>query len=97
MYDWANSAYSTTIAGATLPAHFTGTVFSKFSAMWGPLLFALISGAAGSGRPAILAIIVFFVAGFLVLRRVDIDAARRSRDLWVFTGDGAGAAEGDIR
>ena len=26
MYDWANSAYSTTIAGAILPAYFAGTV-----------------------------------------------------------------------
>ena len=95
-------ALSRSLYGSMIPeeasAEFYGfySVFSKFSAMWGPLLFAVISGATGSGRPAILAIIVFFVAGFLVLLRVDIDAARRSKDLWVFAGAEAGVAEGDI-
>jgi len=62
------------------------SVFSKFSAIWGPLLFALISGITGSGRPAILSIVAFFIIGGLLLSRVDIDEARRSREDWQFEG-----------
>jgi len=85
-------ALSRSLYGSMIPeeasAEFYGfySVFSKFSAMWGPLLFALISGATGSGRPAILAIIVFFVVGAAVLWKVDIEAARASKDRWVFAG-----------
>jgi len=96
-------ALSRSLYGSMIPeeasAEFYGfySVFSKFSAMWGPLLFALISGATGSGRPAILAIIVFFIAGALVVWRVDIDAARASKERWTFSGaeavvDDGGAA-----
>ena len=93
-------ALSRSLYGSMIPeeasAEFYGfySVFSKFSAMWGPLLFALISGLTGSGRPAILAIIVFFVVGALVLRRVDIDEARRSKDRWVFVGAEAAVEDG---
>ena len=62
------------------------SVFSKFSAIWGPLLFAVISGATGSGRPAILSIIAFFVIGGALLAKVDIAEARRSRERWRFAG-----------
>ena len=93
-------ALSRSLYGSMIPeeasAEFYGfySVFSKFSAMWGPLLFALISGATGSGRPAILAIIVFFIVGAAVLWRVDIDAARASKDRWVFAGAEAVVEEG---
>ncbi len=92
-------ALSRSLYGSMIPeeasAEFYGfySVFSKFSAMWGPLLFALISGATGSGRPAILAIIVFFVLGAAVLWRVDIDAARASKERWVFAGAEAAIEE----
>ena len=58
--------------------------------MWGRFLFAVISGATESGRPAVLAIIVFFVLGAVVQQRVDIDAAWAAKERWVF--DGAEAA-----
>ena len=60
------------------------SVFSKFSAIWGPLVFALVSNATGSGRPAILSVVAFFVIGFVLLARVDIEAAKASREEWVF-------------
>lgn len=57
------------------------TVFSKFSAIWGPLVFALISGSTGSGRPAILAIAAFFLVGGALLSLVDTErAAAHSRE-----------------
>ncbi len=83
-------ALSRSLYGAMIPeaaaAEFYGfySVFSKFSAIWGPLLFALISNATGSGRPAILSIVAFFVIGFVLLSRVDIEKAKASRDSWVF-------------
>jgi len=85
-------ALSRSLYGTMIPeeasAEFYGffSVFSKFSAIWGPLLFGLVSRATGSGRPAILSIVAFFVIGFVLLSRVDVDEARRSRDQWHFEG-----------
>ncbi len=58
------------------------SVFSKFSAIWGPLVFALVSAITGSGRPAILSVIFFYVVGIVLLRRVDVEAAQASRNQW---------------
>ena len=85
-------ALSRSLYGSMIPeeasAEFYGffSVFSKFSAIWGPLIFAIISSATGSGRPAILSIVVFFVAGMILLSRVDVEEARASRDRWSFEG-----------
>jgi UMF1 family MFS transporter len=83
-------ALSRSLYGSMIPedasAEFYGffSVFSKFSAIWGPLLFALVSNATGSGRPAILSVVAFFVLGFILLTRVDVEAARESRKDWSF-------------
>lgn len=83
----SRSLYATMIPEEA-SAEFFGffTVFSKFSAIWGPLVFAIVSGVTGSGRPAILAILAFFIIGGLLLSRVDVEAAQESRHRW-----GAGA------
>jgi UMF1 family MFS transporter len=83
-------ALSRSLYGSMIPqeasAEFYGfySVFSKFSAIWGPLVFAVVSNATGSGRPAILSVVGFFSIGFLLLLRVDVDQARASRERWVF-------------
>ena len=83
-------ALSRSLYGSMIPeeasAEFYGffSVFSKFSAIWGPLVFALVSNATGSGRPAILSVVAFFVIGFVVLLRVDVTAGRASREQWHF-------------
>jgi UMF1 family MFS transporter len=83
-------ALSRSLYGTMIPeeasAEFYGffSVFSKFSAIWGPLVFALVSNATGSGRPAILSIVAFFTIGFVLLTRVDVAAGRASRGLWHF-------------
>jgi MFS transporter, UMF1 family len=83
-------ALSRSLYGTMIPeeasAEFYGfySVFSKFSAIWGPLVFAVVSNATGSGRPAILSVVAFFVIGFVLLARVDVGAARESRERWVF-------------
>ncbi|MBT8198508.1 MAG: MFS transporter [Acidimicrobiia bacterium] len=89
-------ALSRSLYGSMIPeeasAEFYGffSVFSKFSAMWGPLIFAGIAAATDSGRPAILSIIVFFILGGILLWRTDIDEARASKDQWSFEGVSAG-------
>jgi MFS transporter, UMF1 family len=60
------------------------TVFSKFSAIWGPLVFAVVSGSTGSGRPAILSVVGFLVIGMVLLFRVDVEEGRASRREWDF-------------
>jgi UMF1 family MFS transporter len=85
-------ALSRSLYGSMIPeeasAEFFGffTVFSKFSAIWGPLLFGVVSAATDSGRPAIISIVVFFAVGGLLLSRVDVEAARQSRERWSFEG-----------
>lgn len=83
-------ALSRSLYGSMIPeeasAEFYGffSVFSKFSAIWGPLVFAIVSNATGSGRYAILSVVGFFALGFILLWRVDVAEARRSRERWSF-------------
>ena len=83
-------ALSRSLYGTMIPeeasAEFYGffSVFSKFSAIWGPLIFALVSNATGSGRPAILSVVGLFVIGLVLLSRVDVAEAQASREQWVF-------------
>jgi UMF1 family MFS transporter len=88
-------ALSRSLYGSMIPeeasAEFYGfySVFSKFSAVWGPLIFAIVSSNTGSGRPAILSLIGFFVVGYWLFSKVDIEEARRSKDRWSFDGANA--------
>ncbi|HEY7564008.1 MAG TPA: MFS transporter [Acidimicrobiia bacterium] len=85
-------ALSRSLYGSMIPeeasAEFYGfySVFSKFASIWGPLLFALVNDLTGSSRNAILSLIVFFVVGFILLSRVDIDRARQAKEQWHFRG-----------
>ena len=56
------------------------SVFSKFSAIFGPLIFAAVGIATGSSRLAILFLATFFVIGAVLLSLVDVDAGRAARD-----------------
>jgi MFS transporter, UMF1 family len=53
-------------------------VFEKFAGIFGPLLFSVAVAATGSSRYAILSVILFFVAGAILLVRVDLEAGRRA-------------------
>jgi MFS transporter, UMF1 family len=85
-------ALSRSLYGSMIPAEasaeFYGfySVFSKFSAIWGPLLFALVNDLTGSSRSAILSLIGLFALGFVLLSLVDIDQARASKHEWHFEG-----------
>lgn len=81
-------ALSRSLYATMIPKHasaeFFGffTVFSKFSAIWGPLVFSVVSHRTGSGRPAVLSLVVFFVVGGFLLARVNVDEARAARSRW---------------
>ncbi len=81
-------ALSRSLYGSMIPeeasAEFFGffSVFGKFSAIWGPLIFVAVNEATGSARNSILSLIVFFAAGGWLLSRVDVAEARASRERW---------------
>jgi UMF1 family MFS transporter len=79
-----SQALSRSIFASLVPrdrtAEFFGffAVFEKFAGIFGPLLFSLAVWVTGSNRAAILSVILFFVAGGLLLVRVDVEAGRRA-------------------
>lgn len=50
------------------------SVLAKFSAILGPLVFALVNQATGSSRPAVLVVAAFFLIGLVLLARVPVAA-----------------------
>jgi UMF1 family MFS transporter len=52
-------------------------VFEKFAGIAGPLLFSGAVALFGSSRNAVLSVILFFVAGAIVLSRVDVVEGQR--------------------
>ena len=85
-----SQALSRSLYGTMIPRTASGefygfySVFSKFSAIWGPAMFSLINHLTGSGRNAILSLIVFFITGLVLLAFVNVDAARRAREFDLF-------------
>jgi UMF1 family MFS transporter len=71
-------ALSRSLFAALIPKHKAGEmfgffgIFDRFGGALGSLVFGLVLAATGSSRPAILALVVFFVAGGFVLARVDV-------------------------
>ena len=49
------------------------SVISRFSAIWGPLIYSYVSVTTGNARLSLPVITSFFVIGFLFLRKVDMD------------------------
>ena len=81
-----SQALSRSFYGSIIPAEasaeFFGfySVFSKFSAIWGPFVFFFINQLTGSSRNAIVSLIIFFVLGLVLLYFVDEDKARLARN-----------------
>jgi MFS transporter, UMF1 family len=80
-----SQALSRSFYGSMIPkeasAEFYGfyTVFSKFSAIWGPFVFAFIRQTTGSARNSILSLVVFFIIGLVLLYFVDEKKAREAK------------------
>ena len=85
-------ALSRSLYGSMIPeeasAEFFGfySVFSKFSAIFGPLIFAAVDIVTGSTRLSILFLAAFFIIGGAILARVDVDEARASKGEWDIEG-----------
>ena len=80
-----SQALSRSFYGAMIPeeasAEFYGfySVFSKFSATFGPLTFAFIAQVTGNARLSIISLVVFFVVGLVLLGFVDEEKAKVDR------------------
>jgi UMF1 family MFS transporter len=85
-----SQALSRSFYGSMVPeeasAEFFGfyTVFSKFSAIWGPLVFATIRQLTGSSRLSILSLIIFFIIGLILLSFVDVEKAKEAKKSGAF-------------
>ncbi len=83
MVQGGTQALSRSLYGRLTPkaksAEFFGfyDVSSKFAGIVGPALFAFIGGLAGSSRLSILALVAFFIAGGLLLTRVNVEEGIR--------------------
>jgi len=78
-----SQALSRSLYAAMSPAAKSGEFFGlfgimeKFSAIAGPLLFALAGIIFGNSRPAVLSLIAFFFVGGYLLTRVDVEEGKR--------------------
>ncbi len=78
-------ALSRSFYGAMIPeqasAEFYGffSIFSKFSAIWGPLTFGLIRQITGTARLAIISLMVFFIVGLILLAFVNEEKAKAEK------------------
>ncbi len=78
-------ALSRSFYGAMIPeqasAEFYGfySVFSKFSAIWGPTTFGVIKQITGSARLAIISLMVFFIVGLILLAFVNEEKAKAEK------------------
>jgi UMF1 family MFS transporter len=85
-----SQALSRSFYGSMIPeeasAEFYGfySVFNKFSAIWGPVVFAVIRQVAGSSRLSIVSLAVFFITGLVLLAFVDEHKARQTKNAGVF-------------
>lgn len=57
------------------------SVISRFAAIWGPLIYSYVSSTTGNPRLSLPVITSFFIIGFLLLRKVDMDK-RISEEEW---------------
>jgi UMF1 family MFS transporter len=75
----SRSFYASIIPGG-VSAEFFGfySVVNKFSAVWGPFIFAIIRQWTGSSRNSILFLIFFFILGILLLSWVNEKKAREA-------------------
>ena len=79
-----SQALSRSLFASMVPRHKSSeffaffSVFEKFAGIFGPAIFAFTIHLTGSSRQAVLSVIVFFVAGGLLLSLVDVDAGRRA-------------------
>lgn len=76
-------ALSRSLFASMIPRHRSGEffgffgVFEKFAGIFGPAIFSVVVATTGTSRNAILAIIIFFVVGGILLSMVDVEEGQR--------------------
>ena len=55
-------------------------ISSKFAAIFGPFVFALVGQLMGSNRYGILSLLFFFIVGMALLVTVNLDKGRREAE-----------------
>jgi len=76
-------ALARSLFATLIPRHKAGEmfgifgVFDRFGGAIGSFVFFVLLALTGSGRPAILTLVVFFALGALLLSRVDVERGRR--------------------
>jgi UMF1 family MFS transporter len=76
-------ALSRSLFASMIPRHKSSeffaifSVFERYAGVLGPVIFGAVVASTGSGRSAILAILIFFIVGAALLVPVDIEAGRR--------------------
>ena len=79
------------VAGVNFPenasAEFYGfySIFTKFSAIWGTAVFALVDYFTGSSRNAIISLVLFFIIGLVLLSMVDVEKAKEAKKMELFS------------
>jgi len=91
-------ALSRSLFASMVPRHKSSEFFGfygvaeRFAAIFGPALFFAVTNATGSSRNAVLAVVLFFIVGGLLLSRVRVDEGRaraRAVEREVHAADGA--------
>ena len=59
------------------------SVISKFSAIFGPIIFAYFTVKQGSGRGGIASLVVFFILGLILFSFVDVEKARADKHVFL--------------
>ncbi len=83
MVQGGTQALSRSLFARLIPKHKSSeyfgffSVFEKFAGILGPATFALAIALTGSSRLAVLSVIVFFVAGAILLLAVDVERGER--------------------
>jgi len=83
MVQGGSQALSRSLYAIMVPKHRAAEFFgffstsSKFAGIAGPLLFAVVSQLAGQSRISIVALVVFFIVGGILLALVDVDEGMR--------------------
>lgn len=78
-----SQALSRSLYGSMVPKNKSAEFFgflgisSKFAAIAGPFIFGLVGQITGSSRYGIIALMVFFIAGIIILSTVDVEKGRK--------------------
>ena len=86
-----SQSLSRSLFGAMIPvkasAEFYGfySVFSKFSSIWGLVVFFIVGSFSDNLRIPIISLMIFFVAGLILLSFVNVEEAKKARETELFS------------